>query len=73
MADIDDLYCDGKRSYDKKTAITAMNLRFKQDHQVLRMYECENGNHWHLTKQVRGTIMRRGKLTIYQMKKKGLM
>lgn len=47
-------YCNGKRAYDKKTAITACNKRFKEDHTILRIYECEYGPHWHLTKQIRG-------------------
>jgi len=49
-----ELYCrNGKRSYDKRTAVTAMNKRFAEDRQELRMYECEHGDHWHLTKQMR--------------------
>lgn len=46
-------FCDGKVIYDKKTAITARNLRMKESHQELRVYECEKGDHWHLTKQMR--------------------
>ena len=32
-----------------------MNLRYKEDHVKLRMYEC--GDHWHLTKQLRKMTM----------------
>lgn len=45
-------YCNGKRSYDKRGAITAANLRYEQDRVKLRLYPC--GDHWHLTKQMRG-------------------
>jgi hypothetical protein len=41
----------GKPCYDKKTAVTAKNKRYKQDHVVLRIYNCENCNCWHLTSQ----------------------
>lgn len=44
--------CTGKKAYDKKGAITACNLRYKEDHTRLRIYPC--GDHWHLTKQLRG-------------------
>lgn len=51
----DATYCDGKCAYDKKGAITARNLRYRQDHVELRIYECnDNGySHWHLTHQMR--------------------
>lgn len=44
-------YCDksGKKCYDKKTALTAKNKRFKEDHVVLRLYFHEFCNSWHLT------------------------
>lgn len=45
-------YCGGKRAYDKKGAVTARNKRYEDEHVELRMYEC--GDHWHLTKQMRG-------------------
>lgn len=41
-----------KQAYDKKGAITACNKRYREDHTLLRIYPC--GNHWHLTKQLRG-------------------
>jgi len=44
------IYCNGKRAYDKKGAITAANNRFKHDRVKLRIYPCRG--HWHLTKQV---------------------
>lgn len=50
----EDIYCNGKRIYDKKGAITACNGRFKEEHTRLRIYECEYGAHWHITKQLRG-------------------
>lgn len=40
--------CDKKKSYDKDTAITVANKRFREDHVHLRIYPC--GDHWHLTK-----------------------
>ena len=46
-------YCNGKRAYDKKGAQTAANLRWKQAREELRIYQCEEGDHWHLTKQMR--------------------
>jgi len=49
-------YCNGKKCYDKKGAVSASNKRFQEDHQRLRIYECERGCHWHLTKQLRGTF-----------------
>lgn len=57
-------YCNGKLIYDKRTAITAKNKRYHEDHMELRIYQCEYGDHWHLTKQVRG---RRNK---YEKRKK---
>ena len=49
-------YCNGKKIYDKKGAVSAGNKRFGEDHTRLRIYECEYGCHWHLTKQLRGTF-----------------
>ena len=46
----ENIYCSGKRVYDKKSAITAKNKRFNEDKVELRVYPC--GNHWHLTKRV---------------------
>lgn len=42
-------YCKGKPMYDKKTARTAVNKRFKDDHVRLRIYHCNRCNFWHLT------------------------
>lgn len=44
--------CTGKKAYDKKGAVTACNKRYREDHTHLRIYPC--GDHWHLTKQLRG-------------------
>jgi len=44
-------FCGGKPSYDKKSAQTAANSRFEQDHVKLRIYNCPKCNGWHLTKQ----------------------
>lgn len=45
-------YCSkaDKVIYDKKSANTAKNRRFQQDHVALRVYECEVCHGWHLTK-----------------------
>lgn len=48
-------YCSesgGKVVFDKKGAITAANLRFKQDHIKLRAYSCPYCRGWHLTKRL---------------------
>lgn len=45
-------YCNGKRAYSKKCAISAANKRFKEDHIKLRIYPCPKCGMWHLTKQV---------------------
>lgn len=47
-------FCEaaGKVAYDKKSAVTAANARYKRDHVRLRIYPC--GDHWHLTSQLRG-------------------
>ena len=42
----------GKVCYDKKTAITAANKRFKDDHKKLRIYECPDCGYWHLTSKL---------------------
>lgn len=39
----------GKVCYDKKTAVTAANKRYKDDHTKLRVYECLDCSYWHLT------------------------
>lgn len=42
-------YCsNGKVMYDKRGAQTARNRRLKRE-PYLRIYQCEHGNHWHLT------------------------
>lgn len=50
---MDPVYCNDKRAYDKKSAVTAQNKRYREEHILLRLYPC--GDHWHLTKQLRGT------------------
>lgn len=42
-------YCNGKVSYDKKTAVTAANRRFRESHTKLRVYNCPDCGKWHLT------------------------
>lgn len=44
-------YCStsGKVQYDKKTAQTAANKRYADDHVELRIYQCPSCNWWHLT------------------------
>lgn len=44
-------YEKSKVCYDKKSAITAANLRFSEDRVKLRPYWCDKCNFWHLTKQ----------------------
>jgi len=44
--------CGGKPCFDKKTAITAKNKRFKDGHVVLRVYNCPECNTWHLTSNI---------------------
>jgi len=44
-------YCNGKPVYDKKSAVTARNKRWKEDHIKLRIYPCFQCNGWHLTSQ----------------------
>jgi hypothetical protein len=39
----------GKPCYDKKGAQTAKNKRWQQEHVALRIYQCDFGDHWHLT------------------------
>ena len=41
--------CNGKVVYDKRGALTAKNRRWNEGHVKLRIYECPNNNHWHLT------------------------
>ena len=45
-------FCNGKKCYDKKTAQTAKNLRFKESHIKLRIYQCPECNQWHLTSKL---------------------
>ena len=42
-------YCNGKTSYDKRAAISAANKRYKDSHIRLRVYQCPDGDHFHLT------------------------
>jgi len=42
-------YCDDKPSYDKKTAVTAKNKRWKDNRVKLRIYQCKKCDYWHLT------------------------
>lgn len=42
-------YCNGKPSYDKRSAVTARNKRWDEDHVELRVYQCPDCNWWHLT------------------------
>lgn len=43
-------YCKtGKPIYDKKTAITAKNKRYRDAHEKLRIYHCPECNGWHLS------------------------
>jgi DNA-directed RNA polymerase subunit RPC12/RpoP len=44
--------CKGKMMYDKKTALTAKNQRYKESHMKLREYHCPDCNHWHLTSRL---------------------
>ena len=50
-------YQQGKICYDKKGAISAKNLRYKQDKIKLRAYWCNKCNFWHLTKQFINNFM----------------
>lgn len=45
-------YCNGKRSYDKKGAVTVKNDRYRKERVELRVYECDVGTHWHVTSHV---------------------
>ncbi len=45
------LKCNGKHCYDKKTAQTARNKRFKEDHVALRIYFHDKCGLWHLTSE----------------------
>jgi hypothetical protein len=42
-------YCRGKVKYDKKSAVTASNRRYDEDHIKLRIYACQICRGWHLT------------------------
>lgn len=45
-------YCPttGKVMFDKKTAITARNKRWKESRVGLREYQCDDCGYWHLTR-----------------------
>lgn len=45
-------YCNGKPCYDKRSAVTAANKRFRENHTKLRIYQCDQGDHWHLTHKI---------------------
>jgi len=45
-------FCNGKKCYDKKSALTAKNKRFKDSHIKLRIYQCDICNQWHLTSKL---------------------
>ncbi len=50
-------YQQGKICYDKKSAVSAKNLRFREDKIRLREYWCPHCNFWHLTKQLINKFM----------------
>lgn len=56
-------WCKGKPQYDKKSAISAKNKRFRQDHTELRVYHCPSCNFWHLTSQLEKYEKNRNKKT----------
>lgn len=41
--------CEGKMRYDKKGALTAKNMRMREDGVWLRVYYHDKCNGWHLT------------------------
>ena len=43
----------GKVCFDKKSAATAKNSRYHEDHTELRIYPCNHCSAWHLTSQLR--------------------
>lgn len=43
----------GKPIYDKRTAATARNKRWRDDRVELRIYPCPHCRGWHLTKRVK--------------------
>jgi len=44
--------CRGKTIFDKKGALTSKNDRYKKDHVKLRVYQCPDCNHWHLSSRL---------------------
>lgn len=46
-------YCNGKPCYEKRSAVTAKNRRWKLDHVDLRVYHCNDCNNHHLTSQIK--------------------
>jgi len=44
-------YCNGKQCYDKKTAQTLRNARGNHG-TLLRIYQCDLCDSWHLTKSL---------------------
>lgn len=42
-------HCQGKNAYDKKGAQTSINYMKKRKGMKLRMYQCPESDHWHLT------------------------
>ena len=44
--------CRGKTIFDKKGALTSKNDRYKKDHVRLRVYQCPDCNHWHLSSRL---------------------
>ena len=59
---MDDELCSGKRSYTKRGALSVCKKRYKENHVELRVYECDKGDHWHVTKQLRFDRRREYKL-----------
>lgn len=45
-------YCHEKPMYDKKSAETAKNRRWKYERIKLRIYQCPECDFWHLTSKV---------------------
>lgn len=44
--------CNGKKSYNKKDAVSAMNYILREGREdFLRVYQCGFCSRWHLTKQ----------------------
>lgn len=45
-------YCNNKRKYDKKGAVSASNKRMREDRISLRIYPCPKCKGWHLTSKL---------------------